>query len=232
MTMTPASTDITRALKWLQNNAPNIQSLINSKSDWYDQFHNNFWTQWETNVFDLETANSFGLMVWCIILGVPAQLFGLYPENNAWAYGAQRQNYKYSGSVPTLPNPNLVGGNFYGGGNTTLINIAEVRLALRLRYAALVSNGRLQFINYMLRWIFNNDQPWDFPGKRYFYVVDSTAPAQTLTPTPPVTTPHLMEYRVGANMGLSAQFINLLNSPQYGIVPSCAGTRYTVIQET
>lgn len=48
----------------------------------------------------------------------------------------------------------------------------------------------------------------------------------------PITTPYYMEYRVGANMGLSAQFINLLNNASYGIMPQCAGIRYAVVQES
>lgn len=302
MTMTPYNTDITRALKWMHNNAPNIQSIVQQKSNWYVQFQDQFWDQWEIDVFNLQTASPFGLMVWCIILGVPAALFGLYPENLSWAFGPNRQNFVYSGSDPTLPNPNLTGGNFYGGGNSTIVDLQEVRWALQLRYAALISNGRVQFINEMLNWIFNGGQPWNFATKNYIYLADSTtygaapvitsvssngsvvpganystssqkvtfttapvtsaaltwsgtwngktitnAPLGTgngtttvfgLTPNPslgevmPVTTAHYMEYRIGAGFAISPNFLNLLNSPQYGIVPTCGGTRYAFIQES
>lgn len=84
----------------------------------------------------------------------------------------------------------------------------------------------------MLRWIFNDDQPWDFAGKKYFYVTDLTAPAQTLTPSAPITDAFYMEYRIGANFEVSEQFINTLNLAQYGLVPTCAGSRYEVIQES
>jgi Protein of unknown function (DUF2612) len=232
MTMTPFNGDIHQSLKWMQNNAPNIQTLIQQKSDWYSQYHTSFWTGWEANIFDLRTANTFGLMIWCIILGVPSTLFGLYPNNVSWAYGNQRQNYIADDANSPTTNPNEMGGNFYGGGDSTVLNLDEVRWALQLRYVALVSDGRISFINTMLRFIFNQGQPWSFPGKRYFYLTDITAPAQTLTPSAPVTTAHYMEYRVGLNLPISAQFINLLNSAQYGFMPSCAGTRYQVIQES
>lgn len=236
MSMTPFNGDLTQALKWMQNNAPNIQALVTQKGSWYGKFNDTFWNNWEASVFDLRTANPFGLMVWCIILGVPSQLFGLYPNSNAWAYGANRQNFVYSGlgTAPTIPvgQRNTVGGNFAGGGNTTLLNLNEVRQALQLRYVALVSNGRLSFINRMLRFIFNGDQPWNFAAGSYFYVVDSTSPAQTLVTTPPVTQDHYLEYRIGPAFSISAQFINLLNSPQYGITPTCAGSKYLVIKES
>lgn len=233
MPMTAWNGDLTQSLKWMQANAPNIQSLVDQKVKWYQQFHYNFWNDWATDIFNLQTATPFGLLIWCIILNVPSQLFGLYPLNAAWAYGPERENYIYKSSTqPPVTNPNTVGGNFAGGGQSTLLNLNEVRWALQLRYAALISNGRISFINNMLRFIFNNNKPWNFPNKIYFYVVDNTAPAQTLVPTAPVTQDHYMEYRIGAGLPISGEFLNLMNSPQYGIVPSCVGTKYLVVQET
>lgn len=231
--MTPPNMSILQAMKWMQNNAPNIQSLMQQKSNWYSQFQTSFWTNWKANVFDIRTTNPFGIMVWCTILGVPSSLFGLYASGNtSWAYGPERQNYVYSGTDPLLPDPNTLGGNFFGGGNTTILNLQEARWILMLRYAALVSNGRISFINKMLRWIMNDDQPWDFPNKRYFYVIDSTATdVQPLTPTPPVANAMEMEYRIGANFPVSAQFINTISDPSWGIMPTTAGVKYTVIQE-
>ena len=97
MTMTPYSTDITRPLKWMQNNAPRVQALIKQKASWYNRYNAQFWTNWETNVFDIRTANGFGLTVWCIILGVPPSLFSLATEPDSWAFGKYRQNYLDSG---------------------------------------------------------------------------------------------------------------------------------------
>jgi hypothetical protein len=231
MSLVPYNSDILQALKWMQNNAPAIQSLLNKKSAWYQQYQTNFWQQWTENVFDIRSANPFGLMIWCIILGVPSEIFGLFPLDNSWAYGPLRQNFVYSGLHP-VANPNLVGGNFYGGGNTTVVNLVEVRQALQLRYAALVSNGRIEYINRMLKNIFSPDDDWSFPEKKYFYCTDLTAPAQTLTPTAPVTTPFYLEYRIGINTKISAQFLGLMNSPQYGIMPVGAACRYLVKQES
>lgn len=230
MSMTPFNGDLTQSLKWEQNNASAIQSLVAQKAAWYTKYNTTFWTNWEQQVFDLRTATPFGLMVWCVILGVPSQLFGLFPNSNAWAYGEDRQNFVYGGGALPATDRNLVGGNFAGGGNTTVVDLDDVRHALQLRYVSLVSNGRLSFINQMLRYIFNDNQPWDFPGKRYFYVADKTI--QAATGIAAITADHYMEYRVGANMGLSSQFVNLLNSAQYGITPSCAGTKYLVVQES
>lgn len=184
MSLTPYNGDIKQCLKWLQNNAPQLQQLIQSKSDWYQQYHSKFWSDWESNIFDLRTCNAFGLMIWCIILNVPSDLFGLFPLNLSFAFGNQRQNFTAVGD-PNAPvtNPNVPGGNFYGGGNTTILDLTEVRWALQLRYVALVSDGRLSFINEMLNFIFNDAQPWDFPNKKYFYVADSSVAPGAATVT-------------------------------------------------
>jgi hypothetical protein len=263
MTMTPYNPDLTRSLKWMQNNAPNIQAIIQAKQTWYTKYNEGFWSNWEENIFNLQTANAFGLVVWCIILGLPLDIFVFDPITNAFAYGAQRGNFLdgggnvapiqfigspviYSGGVvvpsgqwslngttdaitfTTPPNNgaaltwtgtvkqddtgqtmivqqprkfgtgngvatvfNLVpsdsanynetGNNFYGGGSSVVGLLSEIRYACQLRYVFLVSNGRQQWINQMLQYIFNQGQPWNFPGKKYFYLTDNTLAVQNVT---------------------------------------------------
>lgn len=232
MAITPYNTNILQALKWQENNAPNITSLITQKANWYQNFNAQFWQNWTQNVFDLRTANNFGILIWCIILGVPSQLFGLYGNTRAWAYGASRQNYVYSQGGTPPPGSNTVGGNFAGGGATTVVNLQEARWALMLRYAALVSNGRIAFVNKMLNWIFNGGQPWDYANGKYFYVADETvAPASSPITVAAIANPFDIEYRIGPSMNFSAQFINILSNPQYGIAPQFAGSKYSVIVE-
>lgn len=176
MTMTPFNGDLEQSLKWMQNNAPNIQSLVKQKAAWFNTYHTQFWTQWEENVFNINTANNFGLMVWCIILGVPSSSFGFYQTQDVWGFGKNRQNFIYEAvdGQAAPANPNEVGGNFYGGTGTELSNPDEIRKALKLRYVALVSNGSIAFINQMMKLIFNDDADWDYAGKNYMYIADCT----------------------------------------------------------
>lgn len=304
MTMKPYDGTITRALRWQQNKAPRITSLLNQKQAWYDRYNTQFWQNWETSVFDLRTANPFGLVVWCIILGLPLSLFNFEPLTNAWAYGVQRGNYMdglydapftfdegphfyedgvevvvgvgvtfdattgavnfgtppgdgvaltWSGTMPTeagdpyvvtsrqfgvgdgvngafsivpdnVADFNDVGFNFQGGGAESVNLLSDVRYACQLRYVALVSNGRQQWINEMLTKIFNGGQPFDMASGKYMYLTDGTQDASAIAAMN-------MEYHVGPNLPLSAQFINILNNPEYGIMPQCAGVKYTVIKD-
>src|SRR6478736_1923441 len=63
--------DITKVLLWQYNNAPNMQELIINKNIWTALFGTLFWEDWQFIVFDLRTADLFGLTVWSIILDLP-----------------------------------------------------------------------------------------------------------------------------------------------------------------
>ncbi len=222
MTMVPYDPTITRALRWQQNKAPRITSIITQKDQWYYRYNTQFWQQWESQIFDLRTANPFGLVVWCIILGLPLSIFNFEPLTNAWAYGPQRGNYK-DGDKPAPPY-NELGFNFQGGGTESVSLLTDVRYACQLRYVALVSNGRQQWINEMLTYILNKNEPWDIASGKYFYLTDGTQDGSAIGDMK-------MEYHVGPALPLSDQFINILNNPEYGILPQNSGVPYTVIQD-
>ena len=65
------SVNLMRALLWQYNDAENLQSVLQQKQDWYTINQTEFWQDWYDNVFNLLTANQFGLNVWAIILGLP-----------------------------------------------------------------------------------------------------------------------------------------------------------------
>lgn len=252
--MIPYNTDLHQPIKWEYNKAPNLLRMIDQKASWYDRNQTQFWEQWQENVFNIDTANAFGLIVWCIILGVPSGLFGFFNQEHNWAYGSKRQNYVYQGSdkyneymvvntldpmniagllgddVPIVTDPNLIGGNFVGGGQTKGIPIREVRFLLKLRYMTLTSDCRLNEINRMLRWIFNGGDQWDYAAKVYAYVADeSIVSGATVNP---ISGAFKIEYRIGSGLNLTSETLNLLADPQYGFLPSGAGCKYTVIEES
>lgn len=373
--------DLTQALKWLENNAPQITELVTGYQTWRVTNNDTFWTNWRSAVFNLDTANSFGLMIWCQILGVPSDLVGLVANNYAWAFGEYRKNFIYeditygevtnhnfvdglfawaNNSIPTVEQdstkgsvinfpvmkstssygvisqvvevipgatlnlvttnkfssdavvdagnwnycairiydanagtflvavpfnnstintdwvtntqsvsvpsgitkvkleidvrlstgsmqlsdialnrpaetaptyPDKIGGNFYGSPGA-LTGTEEVRFLLKLRYAALASNGRFIFINRMLNWIVNKgDNMADLDEN--IVVVDNTA----LSVANPFTTENYWEYRIGKNVtiggnAMSAKLIETLNTREYGLAPSIAGVTYKFVQES
>lgn len=132
------SVDLLQSILWQYNEAANLQSLIEQKQAWYDINQSEFWNDWYTDVFNLETANFFGLSVWSIILNVPL-FVPVDPEpNDKPIWGFNRIV-----SFPTLENTylNFNNSNFSTRGQVIVLTLEEQRFILRLRYFQLVSNG-------------------------------------------------------------------------------------------
>lgn len=130
------SVNLLRALLWQDNSAPPIQSIIAQKQDWYDENQTSFWTNWVTDVFDIRTANQFGLAVWAIILGVSLTVIlpPSDPDKPTWGFGPFRRNFNR--------------GNFSNSTNSTaLLTLAQRRILLQLRYLRLTTRCTVPAIN-------------------------------------------------------------------------------------
>ena len=55
---------------WQYSRAANLTRLLQNEIEFYGNNVGSFFTDWEKDVFNLHTANSFGLSVWAKILGV------------------------------------------------------------------------------------------------------------------------------------------------------------------
>lgn len=166
------SVQLIRALLWEYNDATNLQSLIASKVTWYDENQSEFWDDWITNVFDLRTANQFGLIVWGILLNLP-----LYVNNPP------------TPSKPTIgfvdPSfTNFDNGNFSDThGGTNILPIATQRLALQLRYAQLTGSATVPEINRLLKRIFGTEglaYVYDYGTMNQKYIFDFTLTADLI----------------------------------------------------
>jgi len=135
------SVNLLKALLWQHNDATRLETLVRNKQAWYDENQQGFWENWLTDVFDLRTANDFGLSVWAIILDVPLSVSS---QNDAsdkpiWGFGAYRQNFG--------------NGNFASTSGAELTT-EQKRLILRLRYFQLVNTGTVTEINKFFAYLF------------------------------------------------------------------------------
>lgn len=138
------SVDLLRALLWQYNEAANLQGLLEAKSAWYTANQQQFWADWYNNVFNLETANQFGLHVWSIILGLPLYVnVPPYPDKPTWGFASDDVNFD---------NGNFTDSN----GSSYLLPLSTQRRALQLRYTQLISSGTVPEINRALKWIFGD----------------------------------------------------------------------------
>lgn len=148
------SVDLLQSLLWQYNDAEILQSLLQSKQDWYNTNQSEFWNDWIIDVFDLRTANDFGLSVWAIILDIPLTVSeGVDPPGKKiWGFGPYRRNFD--------------NGNFARNPNGVFrLTTEQKRIVLQLRYFQLVSRGTAPEINYFLQKLFKDQ------GK--VYVTDS-----------------------------------------------------------
>ena len=139
------SVDVMKALLWQYNDAVSLQSLLQSKQDWYNQNQEQFWSDWYTNVFDLRTANEFGLTVWYIILDIPIIVSSAPPVDPppAWGFEDTHKNFNH--------------GNFFGSsGGVQTLTVAQARTVLRMRYFQITSRGTIPEINNFLEILFGD----------------------------------------------------------------------------
>lgn len=135
--------DVMSVLLWQYNDAVRLQKLVELKQLWYDTNQDQFWTDWQRDVFDLRTANQFGLAVWAIILDIPLT-FSVGPspvEKVGWGFGQYRKNFN--------------NGNFNRRSATdNPLTDEQSRLVLRLRYFQLITTGSVVEINRFLGELF------------------------------------------------------------------------------
>jgi len=136
------SINVLRALLWRHNKAINLQTLLQKKQNALNELNENFWKSWIDNVFNLQTANRFGLFVWSIILNIPLTIENMDPEpdNSNFGFGEFRKNFN--------------NGNFTSLGGSLSFTIEDARTILKLRYYQLVTRGTIPECNKIVNDIF------------------------------------------------------------------------------
>lgn len=135
------SVDLLRALLWQYNDAARLEALLRQKQEWYDANQTAFWEDWTRDVFDLRTANDFGLAVWAIILDIPLAVASQGDDANKpiWGFGQYHENF--------------TNGNFASISSSQL-STEQKRLVLRLRYFQLVTRGTVPEVNTFFAYLF------------------------------------------------------------------------------
>lgn len=143
--------DILQALLWKYSNTTNLLGLMQGIQSFIDLYQTQFWEDWYNDVFNILTANSFGLSVWSYILNTPLYLSDQIelPTKPNFGFNA------YNPSFPTLLNSylNFNNSNFSTIGTVLTLTEEEQRFLLRLVYYKY--SGKLDvisindFLNYL-----------------------------------------------------------------------------------
>jgi hypothetical protein len=137
------SINVLTALLWRHNEAVNLQALLQNKQDALDELNKDFWESWVNDVFNLQTANRFGLSVWSIILNIPLTIESMEPEpdNSNFGFGSFRKNFN--------------NGNFTAFGGTSTLSLEDARTVIKLRYYQLVTRGTIPECNKIVADVFS-----------------------------------------------------------------------------
>jgi len=123
------SNNVLDSIIWQYDNASKITGLLQYKNTWLTENHTAFWQNWYTDIFNLDTANDFGLAVWSIILGLPL-FIELNPESPTkpfWAF-ENRKNFDHG-----------VFSNATDNGGIPILTTEQKRIVLKLYYYKLCS---------------------------------------------------------------------------------------------
>lgn len=160
--MTPI--DITQVLLWQYNDAVKLQELITKHQLWIDKNHNQFWSDWTRDVFDLRTANDFGCDVWASILGV------------SFAVEVSDGTKKVFGFDPFMDN--FFNSNFSAvAAGAVALTTDQKRTILFLRYHQMTSRGTIPEINFAIRSVLGDAHVLDHGDMSFVYIVFQGTPS-------------------------------------------------------
>ena len=189
------SVDLLQAIIWQYDEATTLIGLVNQKQNWYNVNQTQFWQNWYTDVFNILTANQFGLSVWSYILNLPLYLLQNNESDSApiWGFNA------IVGSWPTLENSYLnfgqtpisgnTGGNFSQRGSIIALTLEQQRFILRLRYYQLSDRGDVTDVNKFLNYLLSTS---NFGWSGTIYMVDNLNMSITYTFTAPNFPPNVL----------------------------------------
>jgi hypothetical protein len=138
------SVNLLRSVLWQYEGAEKLIALIKKENEWMEENNNQFWLNWIRDVFDLDTANDFGLSVWGRILNINLG-FTVAPDPTKIAFGFGPNNANFSrGNFGRIKQAELS------------LTTEQKRLVLKLRYRQLTTRPTVIYINRVLQDIFGD----------------------------------------------------------------------------
>lgn len=143
--------NLLRSILWQYENAEGLKSLVLGQQEWINENHTKFWSNWIRDVFNLKTANAFGLEIWARILNVPLTIERKENLDDAFGFGVEHENFNN-------------GGFGVAAGAIDNVSVEQARKMLLARYFTLIYSPTVPNINMILEVLF---------GDGAVYVVDS-----------------------------------------------------------
>ncbi len=130
--------DVLKSLMW-GDVGSHIEKIGLVKQALVDEYHTEFWNNFLVDVFNFNTANSFGLSVWARILDVP-----LYLSSEA-----RTEAFGFNGGQPFGQAAfNVV------SGTPIAVSLEEQRQMIKLKYFIMTNRLSIPSINAGFAWVF------------------------------------------------------------------------------
>lgn len=131
--------NIRSVILWQYEEATRYKGIIKIIEDSYNILQVDFWEKWYKDVFNIDTANDFGLYIWSLILKTPVQFDFKSSSKIGFGVGPERKNFK----APT---------NF-GNKNGGFVNFTteQKRLIIKCRYFQISYKPTMDNINAFLK---------------------------------------------------------------------------------
>lgn len=138
-----SSLNLMVAILWQYEDAEKLKAIISAKQAWVNDNQRDFWSSWYADVFNIDTANAFGLSVWARILDAPLKIT-VSPQTKKVPFGF--------GSF----NKNFNRGNFgIDSDQSQGLSIEQQRLVIRFRYFQITTTCSIPEVNSFLKDMFS-----------------------------------------------------------------------------
>jgi hypothetical protein len=135
------SIDLLQNITWQYNEAKHLNKLIQNNQDFLNTNVINFLDDFYTNVFNVDTANDFGLRIWEIILNID---FTVPPKpkrtNNIFGFGSFNNNFFNSNFAPVV-------------GDDNSLSVEIKRLVVKLKYQSFFAPNSIVEVNRVVKLI-------------------------------------------------------------------------------
>lgn len=148
-----SSVNLLQAILWQYEDAEKLLSIARAKQAWIEKNQTEFWSSWYRDVFNIETANAFGLSVWGRILNIKMQVIETpQPAKVPFGFGPFNANFN-NGNFGVLSDQSIG------------LTVEQQRTIVRMRYFQLTSRCTTPEINDFLKGLFGDQGT--------VYVIDS-----------------------------------------------------------
>lgn len=138
-----SSLNLMVAILWQYEDAEKLKAIISAKQAWVNDNQRDFWSSWYADVFNIDTANAFGLSVWARILDAPLKItVSPQTKNVPFGFGSFNKNFNR--------------GNFgIDSDQSQGLSIEQQRLVIRFRYFQITTTCSIPEVNSFLKDMFS-----------------------------------------------------------------------------